>query len=394
MSDVIRLPKKVIIGLTGNIATGKSAVMRLAAARGALTIDADQVVHALLDIDTAVQATIEATFGKGIRGEDGRIDRAALGQIVFNDPNALRRLEEIVHPAVQQRILAHIQDSPAEVVMIEAIKLLEGKLRTLCHQIWVTRCPRARQLERLQICRGMDRETAVARIDAQNPQSEKVAQADVVIDTNGLMRDTHAQFELAWARLPAPAAVSFKPESATPPRLPRAAHTAAPAAETPRTAARPAGLAVRRARLSDAPSILLLIQQATQGAQPLKRADLLLALGQRSYFIGQIGSAISAVVGWHIDSLVSQIEEVYLYPLEAGVVTGAAILEEIERSARQHICDASVAFLPANAADALRQLFAEYGYAAAPPSGLPRTVQQIIAEKESPTALTLVKLLR
>ncbi|MDV7395055.1 dephospho-CoA kinase, partial [Arthrospira platensis SPKY1] len=128
-----------------------------------------------------------------------------------NDPDALRRLEQILHPAVQQRILARIQESPAEVVMIEAIKLLEGRLRTLCRQIWVTRCTRARQLQRLQICRGMDRETAEARIDAQNPQSAKVAQADIVIDTNGLMRDTQTQFELAWARLPAPAVVAFKP---------------------------------------------------------------------------------------------------------------------------------------------------------------------------------------
>ena len=192
---------RVIIGLTGNIATGKSAVMRLAAGRGALTIDADKVVHEVLNGDTAVQEAIEARFGAEVRREDGRINRPALGQIVFNDPAALRDLEKLIHPAVHRRIRQRIEESGARVIMIEAIKLLEGPLRQLCAQVWVTTCSRRRQLERLQICRGMDRKTAESRIDAQAPQDEKIIQADVVIDTNGLMRDTEAQFERAWSQI-------------------------------------------------------------------------------------------------------------------------------------------------------------------------------------------------
>ena len=99
----LAVPKdKTIIGLTGNIATGKSTIMRLAAGLGALALDADKVVHEILDRDTAVQKAIADIFGSAVCLADGRINRAALGKIVFNDPQGLRKLEQIVHPAVHQ----------------------------------------------------------------------------------------------------------------------------------------------------------------------------------------------------------------------------------------------------------------------------------------------------
>lgn len=193
---------KFIVGLTGNIATGKSAVINLALEHGALTIDADKIVHQILEEDTTVQTAIVHTFGPAVQQADGHIDRPALGKIVFNDPQALRKLEAIIHPVVHRRVLARIEASPSSIVMIEAIKLLEGKLRGICHLIWVTHCSRERQLERLQVCRGLDEKTAVMRIDSQSPQEDKVRQADVVIDTAGLMEETRRQFELAWSRIP------------------------------------------------------------------------------------------------------------------------------------------------------------------------------------------------
>ncbi len=99
-------------------------------------------------------------------------------------------------------MMSRIKESHSSIVMIEAIKLLEGKLREICDTIWVTRCSRERQLERLRICRGMDEESAVMRVDSQAPQKEKVLQANVVIDTDGLMDDTRRQFEQAWSRIP------------------------------------------------------------------------------------------------------------------------------------------------------------------------------------------------
>lgn len=193
--------RRIIIGLTGNIATGKSAVMKLAAEHGALVIDADRVVHELLQRDEDIQAAVVAAFGPEVRLPDGRIDRAAVGRIVFGDEQALRRLEDILHPAVREEIARRVATSEAPIVMIEAIKLLEGPLAAVCDQVWVTTCSRATQLERLRVCRGMDDASAVARVEAQSPQEEKIGRADVVIHTDGLMSATQEQFEAAWSNL-------------------------------------------------------------------------------------------------------------------------------------------------------------------------------------------------
>ncbi len=200
--DKLTIPTdKFIIGLTGNIATGKSTVMQLAAQRGVLTIDADKVVHEILNNDTSVQKAIGDTFGPSALLENGRINRPALGKIVFNNAQALRKLESIVHPVFYVTIVNAIKETQTATIMVEAIKLLEGKLRGMYSQIWVTTCSRDKQLERLQNYRGMDKETALSRIDAQSPQEDKIAQADVIIDTNGSMLETEAQFTQAWSQL-------------------------------------------------------------------------------------------------------------------------------------------------------------------------------------------------
>ena len=175
--------------------------MRMAADRGALTIDADKVVHEVFNSDKGVQEAIEDAFGPHVRLADGRIDRAALGAIVFNDAQALVQLEQIVHPRVSLRIINIVQESTASVVMIEAIKLLEGSLWTLCQEIWVTNCSYESQLQRLQVCRGMEKTVAEARIKAQGPVEDKIRRADVIINTDGLMRDTERRFSEAWLRL-------------------------------------------------------------------------------------------------------------------------------------------------------------------------------------------------
>lgn len=201
------MKRPVIIGLTGNIATGKSAVMRLAAERGAQTIDADRVVHELLAGDEGIQAAVVDAFGPEVRLLGGGIDRAALGRVVFGDAARLAQLEGLVHPAVRAEIGRRVAQATAPVVaaspvvVIEAIKLLEGPLAAACDQIWVTTCERATQMERLRVCRGMDEASAAARIDAQSPQADKIARADVVIRTDGLMAETVEQFEAAWGRI-------------------------------------------------------------------------------------------------------------------------------------------------------------------------------------------------
>lgn len=385
-NDPTHYDGKFIIGLTGNIATGKSAVMRLAAERGALTIDADAVVHELLNSDKKLQQGIAGQFSSRVLKSDGRIDREMLGQIVFSDPDALAILEALVHPATRQEIDKRILASNSAVVMVEAIKLLESNMKDACHQIWVARCDRQKQLERLRVCRGMGTADAANRIKSQSAQEEKVAFADVVIDTNGLMSDTEAQFEMVWSRLPDPQSIAAKPrldltapaipqpgkkESAASPETeaatPEVAKTKAATPDMSEVAALEMGdvpddLQVRRARPNDIPSILLLIQQATGGAVKMKRSELLLALSDRGYFIGQVGSEISAIFGWNIDSQVGRVDEIYIHPPEMISVTGTAVLKEIEKSARAHMCQIIAVFLPNKAPTELSSLLVAHEF--------------------------------
>lgn len=403
---------KVIIGLTGNIATGKSAVMGLARDEGALTIDADKIVHELMDRDSKLQEAIAAEFSSRVRRADGRIDRDLLGQIVFSDPDQLALLESIVHPAVRREVDKRILESDAGYVMIEAIKLLEGDMPNACHQIWVTRCDRQKQLERLRVCRGMETSVAANRIKTQGAQEEKVAFADVVIDTNGLMKETKEQFDTAWGRLPAPGQAEAKPRLNLAPEPLKRPQTKTEATAVPPESTTtesetadvsdltplemgeaPEDLQVRRARPNDIPSILLLIQQSSGGAIKMKRSDVLMALSERGYFIGQVGSEISTVVGWKIDSQVGRVEEIYIHPPEMIGVTGTAVIQEIQKSAYGHMCQIIAAFIPNSAPDDLRRLFLAHGYAPMERSEMANNWKEAIEESQPEDSSYLVKVL-
>jgi len=394
-------PDKTLVGLTGNIATGKSTVMRMAADAGALTIDADKIVHQLLDGDGELQAAVAAAFGPAVRRANGTIDRTALADIVFSNPERLRELERLVHPAVRRQIRKQIDDSDATVVFVEAIKLLEGGLAELVDQVWVTRTQRRTQIERLMVCRGMDAETAAMRVNAQPPQEAKVARADVVIDTDGTMESTREQFALAWERLPAPGTAA-PPERQTSTSRPVAATVEAipqkPQARAETMAATPASppdLLVRRARPSDVAAVLLLMQRATGGALQMKRADLLLALSERSYLIAQEGTEINMVVGWSTHSTTAvAIDQVYAYPPEAALSSGPAVLAEIEASARELICEVIFAYLPPDASPPVRQLFEQSGYRPMSSRDLRRAWAPVVSETQPASTALWGKILR
>lgn len=192
----------IIIGLTGNIATGKSTVLAYLRGKGAHVVDADKLAHrATLPDGPAYGAVVDA-FGAEILRKDGTIDRARLGRTVFGDPGALRRLEEIVHPAVFVLAQAELATTTAPVVIVEAIKLLEsGRLLTLCREVWVITADPELQLRRLVEARGMSEVDARQRMAAQSPQSEKIARATRVIANNGTSEDLHASLDRLWNEL-------------------------------------------------------------------------------------------------------------------------------------------------------------------------------------------------
>ena len=196
-----RYPDKFIIGLTGNIAMGKSLVRGMLEGLGAATIDADRVAHQVMLKGEAAYDKIVAVFGDGILGDDGQIMRTALGEIVFADGARLRQLEAISHPAIRQRIDHLVRSSDATVVVIEAIKLLEGDLKHAVDAVWVVDASPEAQLERLMVERGMSEAEAAGRIGVQNSQAEKLRQADVIISNDGGFDDVRAQVEKHWMDL-------------------------------------------------------------------------------------------------------------------------------------------------------------------------------------------------
>ena len=191
-----------VIGLTGNIASGKSAVARLLAELGAEVIDADRVAHSVMAAGTDETRDIAALFGPYVLSEEGAVDRAALGRIVFSDPSALANLEAIVHPGTRGRIYEQLERSTAEVAVLEAIKLLEGPLVDHVDAVWVVTAPREVRIARLVTDRGLTPEDAARRIDSQNPEQEKVRRADVVLANDGTLDDLRQEVERAWKRMP------------------------------------------------------------------------------------------------------------------------------------------------------------------------------------------------
>jgi dephospho-CoA kinase len=187
-----------IIGLTGNVGAGKSEVVRLLGKLGADSIDADRLGHEVMAPGTPEWEQILARFGRDVLQADGTVDRRALGAIVFADPGALRDLEGILHPGVRARIRARFAATERPVIVVEAIKLLEGGLYLEVDAVWVVTAARDVRIRRLIATRGLTEAEAATRVDAQAPEAEKVARADVVIENSGDLADTEAQVLAAW----------------------------------------------------------------------------------------------------------------------------------------------------------------------------------------------------
>jgi dephospho-CoA kinase len=192
----------LIIGLTGNIATGKTTVLDYLARKGAHIIDADKLAHRAMAPDGLAYAAIVAEFGPGILNPDKTVNRRALGAIVFADAARLGRLEQIVHPAVFVLTRQEVDASPSPVVVLEAVKLLEaGTMVSLCDEVWVVTAQPEVQLQRLMQRRGMTLEQAQQRMGMQSPQAAKINQADRVIDNSGTLEELHAQLDAIWESL-------------------------------------------------------------------------------------------------------------------------------------------------------------------------------------------------
>lgn len=193
-----------VIGLTGGIASGKSTVSAMLRDLGAHVIDADQVARDVVAPGTPALAEIAARFGPAVLRADGSLDRKALGEIVFADPQARRDLERITHPriaAATQQEIARLAAAGVDPIVYDAALIVENRLYAWMQGLIVVSVPFETQVARLMIRDDIDEAAARARIDAQLPLADKVAVATHVIDNGGTRAETEAQVRALWQRL-------------------------------------------------------------------------------------------------------------------------------------------------------------------------------------------------
>lgn len=195
-----------LIGLTGGIAAGKSVIARRLAEHGAVHIDADELARQVVEPGEPALADIHRAFGGEVIGLDGRLDRAALATVIFSDPERRATLNSITHPAVKRRarelMKAAEAADPHAVIVYDVPLLVEAKIdyEHPFDLIVVAHANIRTRIDRLMKLRGLSREEAMHRLNSQVSDTERLAIADVVIDTNGTMEETLKQADALWER--------------------------------------------------------------------------------------------------------------------------------------------------------------------------------------------------
>ncbi|MBK8029631.1 MAG: dephospho-CoA kinase [Chloroflexi bacterium] len=415
---------KYVIGLTGNIAVGKSVVRQMLQHFGAYTIDADGLTHQAMAPGAPAYQPIVEMFGKFIVDGEGRINRPLLGAVAFAVPEALVKLEEIIHPFVTQAMTALISRAQQRVIVVEAIKLLESDVASMCDTIWVVDATVETQVKRLMEKRKLPLEEARKRIIAQPPQSDKLSRAKVVIKNDGTVEDTWKQVQMIWnatvvpvvgnqmpksvptmgtqpaaaparpaqpqpqAQPPARPAPSMPPQPARPApttnnvaaRPVQAAPAMPPAPQQRTVPAKPAGtssltpkpnvvsplspkteVGIRRGMPNNAEMIAKFVTRVTGNA--VDRMDIMLAFGQKSFLLA-LGDndAVIAVIGWTVENLITRIDEFYLDPNVPRDPVISALVIAVEEASRELQSEVSFIFLPKNVAQDVVQAFVVNGY--------------------------------
>jgi dephospho-CoA kinase len=191
----------LVVALTGNIASGKSTVAQMIAAKGVPLIDADVLAREAVEPGSAALARIAGRWGAAAVGPDGRLNRPALGSIVFSNPNELAALNAIIHPEVgrvRAQRLAAARERGDAIVLCDIPLLYEANMAGDADVVIVVDAPVAVRLQRLMTLRALGRTAAQAMIDAQMPSEAKRERADFVIDNAGSMQDLRAQVDRVW----------------------------------------------------------------------------------------------------------------------------------------------------------------------------------------------------
>lgn len=429
-----RWANKYVIGLTGNIATGKSVVRQMLQHLGAYTIDADSLTHRAMAPGAPAYKPIVDTFGQFILDNEKNINRALLGNIVFSNPDALAKLEAIVHPVVGGAVATLVSRAQQPIVVIEAIKLLESDLGKAVDEVWVVDASPETQLKRLVEKRKMNEAEARQRIAAQGAQADKLSKANLVVKNDGNVEDTWRQIQAGWTAIqhklagstptlpsqpvvttaqpaapvarPAPAAPSpARPAPAQPKPATQPLAKTAPLGQQPAVAAPPAPVAVpvadvkitvRRGMPSNADAIANFINAVSN--KNISRMDIMLAFGQKSYLLAQDQTEqVLGVMGWQVENLITRVDEFYLAPNAPALQIVDGLITAIEAASKDLQSEVAYFFIPDMGGLNLTESFVKNGYDATTVDQIKipawrESVQEIISEMQG--ALILSKRLR
>ncbi len=355
-------PGKYVIGLTGNIATGKSVVRRMLEHLGAYTIDADALSHRAIARGAPGYQPMLDIFGKWLVGKDGEIDRSKLGKLVFSDHEALEQLENIIHPLVKQAAAMLIQRAIQPVIVVEAIKLLESDVRKACDTIWVITAPEEIQVERLVRKRGLTKEQALERIRIQGAQSDKVAAANMVIHNTGSYEDLWEQISTEWKKIS---------PSGTGDTIPSIKKTEA------------GEFSVQRGRPRDSAVIAEIVTRLSKGQQKMKSEDVMAQFGDKAYLLLKLNNNVVGLAGWQVENLVARTTDLYLEDAINPAKALDALIKEVERASGDLQAEASLLF-PSLALATQEAVLKALGYEPRTPDTLGVQAWQDAADESMP----------
>jgi dephospho-CoA kinase len=341
-----RWPHKYVIGLTGNIATGKSVVRKMLEHLGAFGVDADALSHQAIAKGGPAYSAVVKQFGEWLLTEQGELNRARLARVVFSDPAALAQLEDIIHPLVGQAVDFLVRRTRSSVAVVEAIKLIESGLARDCDALWVVHVPESMQEARLIAKRKMSPAEARQRIAAQASQAAKLKAAHFTIDNSGTFEDTWTQVQTGFNKIirQAPSVTLFATKPLPPATQPGAT------------------VRVRRGMPSDARIIASFIKYATQGKVAHSRSDVIAAFGDKAYMLADYEGHLAAIAGWKVENLVARVDEMYVAPNAPLDKLAPAMLEAVENASRELQSEAALVFVPPALAKDAAQALAGRGF--------------------------------
>lgn len=364
-----RWKDKYVIGLTGNIAMGKSLVRRMLEHLGAYTIDADGLARQVMAPGAPAYQPVIDMFGKFVVMPDGQIDRNRLGAIVFAHPDALKELEKITHPIISSAIDTLVSRAKHRVVVVEAIKLLEGDLANAVDSVWVVDARPEEQIKRLISKRGLSELEAKKRISVQNPQADKLAKATVVINNNGTPEETWAQVQAAWGEIDAgeedtkameavqTVQVPPSPAPAAPAPAVQTTANAAPAPAPP--AAQISSFDIKRPRPADFEKIAQLINQISGSA--LTRDSIMAKFAEKTYLLAEADDQAMGVIAFVVENLVTRVDEFLINPTAPLDAVGKGLIDAMEKASSDLQSEIAFVFLPTQDATH-KAIFMAQGY--------------------------------